>query len=87
MVGDGGGDGEGVHLLGVRRNASGMNLLSLSVSLLTEGYHVMTMRTMKRTVETDRKGPSTPAISFAVSGSRGSFAAVSNRACAVAMTC
>lgn len=54
---------------------------------LTEGYHVMTMRTMKRIVEMDRKGPSTPDICFAVSGSRGSLAAVSNRFCATAMAC
>ena len=54
---------------------------------LTEGYQVITMRTMKRMVETERKGPSTPAISLAVSGSNGSLAAVSKRACAAAMAC
>jgi hypothetical protein len=57
------------------------------LSSLTEGYHVMTMRTMKSTVETDRKGPSTPAIFAAVVGSSGSEAAVSNNACAAATAC
>ena len=47
----------------------------------TDGYQVMTMRTMKRMVLSERKGPSTLAMERAVSGSR-SLAAVSNNACA-----
>lgn len=40
----------------------------------TEGYHVMTIRTMNRIVAIEKNGPRTCAIDFAVSGSKGSFA-------------
>ena len=55
-----------------------------TATALTDGYHVMTMRTMNRMVESEKKGPRKPAICLAVSGSSGSLAAVSNSACAAA---
>lgn len=74
------------HLVGFRIGSVGVYAMTHgSFEMGTEGYHVMTMRTMKSSSATDRKGPSAPAICFAVPGFSASPAAVSNNACAVAM--